>query len=481
MRRRTKIVATLGPATDNANILRQLLTEGADVLRLNFSHGTEEVQRKRVHQARAFAEESGRCIAILGDLQGPKIRIARFRQGSVTLKEQQPFILDTDLATNEGDEHRVGSDYKRLARECSPGDSLLLDDGRIALEVENIRGSCIHCIVQVGGVLSDSKGINRRGGGLSAKSLGEKDRQDIRLAAEMEVDYLAISFPRSRADIDQARELLVAAGGQAGVVAKIERAEAVADDKVLDQIIEASDAIMIARGDLGVEIGDASLMGVQKDIILRTRRLNKPVITATQMMESMIHSHLPTRAEVFDVANAVLDGTDAVMLSGETAVGKFPAETVRSMVRIIRGAEKHPGTQVSSHRIDRDFKRIDETIAMSAMYAANHLRDIKAIICLTESGYTPLLMSRIRSAIPIFALCGQPQVQRRVTLYRDVTAIPFNSADWPAEKVGSQSIETLKERGIIEDGELVLLIKGDVNVQGGTNTMRVVRVGDLSL
>ena len=479
MLRRTKIVVTLGPATDDEDILRQLIAEGIDVVRLNFSHGTQQQQKKRAKQVRALAQESGRCIAVLGDLQGPKIRIAGFRQGSVTLEEQQPFALDTDLAPDQGDQHQVGTDYRHLARDCRPGDSLLLDDGRIMLEVVDIQGSRIHCTVQTGGVLSDCKGINRQGGGLSASALSEKDRQDIRLAAEIKVDYLAVSFPRSRADIDQARELLSAAGGRAGIVAKIERAEAVADDEVLNRMIEASDALMIARGDLGVEIGDANLVGLQKDIILRTRRLNKPIITATQMMESMIHSQLPTRAEVFDVANAVLDGTDAVMLSGETAIGEFPVETVRHMVRIIRGAESRPQMQISSHRIDRDFVRIDETIAMSAMYAANHLHDIKAIICLTETGYTPLLMSRISSSIPIFALCCQPQTQHKVALYRGVSAIPFNAADWPAEQVNRQSIETLKQRHIIEDGDLVLLTKGDyINVQGGTNTMRVVRVGD---
>ena len=467
----------MGPATDDADVLRNLIEEGADVVRLNFSHGTSQMQRERVRQVRALAKESGRCIAVLGDLQGPKIRIARFRKGSVLLEEKQPFILDADLAPDQGDEHRVGTDYKRLAQDCSPGDSLLLDDGRIVLEVTDIQDSRIRCTVRVGGVLSDCKGINRQGGGLSAPALSEKDLQDIQLAADLEVDYLAVSFPRSRADLDQARELLNAAGSRAGIVAKIERAEAVANDEVLNQMIEASDAVMIARGDLGVEVGDVNLVGLQKKIILRTRRLNKPIITATQMMESMIHSQLPTRAEVFDVANAVLDGTDAVMLSGETAVGEFPAETVQNMVRIILGAETHPETQVSSHRIDRDFLRIDETIAMSAMYAANHLHDIKAIICLTESGHTPLLMSRISSAIPIFALCGQRKVQRKVALYRGVTAIPFSIADCPAEQVNRQSIEALKKYHFVEDGELVLLTKGDINVPGGTNAMRVMRVG----
>lgn len=476
--RRTKIVSTLGPATDNPAVLERLILAGVNVVRLNFSHGAPEDHRRRADLVREFARKHQRFVAVLGDLQGPKIRIARFKEGRISLAVGDQFILDAELERDAGNQERVGIDYKDLPKDCCAGDLLLLDDGRVVLEVEAIEDACIHCRVTVAGTLSNNKGINRQGGGLSAPALTDKDKADIKLAAEIGVDYLAVSFPRCAADIELARDLLHEAGGKAGLVAKIERAETVTDEKVLDDIIRASEAVMVARGDLGVEIGDAQLIAVQKHIISRARCLNTVVITATQMMESMINSPLPTRAEVFDVANAVLDGTDAVMLSAETAAGDFPVQTVEAMARVILGAEQHPQAHTSSHRLNQEFSQIDESIAMSAMYTANHLEGVKAIICMTETGNTPLLMSRISSQLPILAFTPQTDTQARVALYRGVNTIPFDTSTMGHAEINQRAVDALVERGLVVEGDLVIITKGDyVNVHGGTNTLKIVRVG----
>jgi len=476
--RRTKIVSTLGPATDDPAVLEKLILAGVNVVRLNFSHGSPQDHRLRAELVRELAQKHHRYVAVLGDLQGPKIRIARFTLGSITLAVGDSFILDASLDRDAGNQQRVGIDYKELPKDCNSGDLLLLDDGRVVMEVESIQGSCLHCRVTVAGTLSNNKGINRQGGGLTAPALTEKDRADIRLAAEIGVDYLAVSFPRSAQDMEQARSLLQQAGGNAGMVAKIERAETVTDHQVLDDIIRASEVVMVARGDLGVEIGDAQLIGVQKHIIKRARSLNKVVITATQMMESMINSPMPTRAEVFDVANAVLDGTDAVMLSAETAAGDFPVQTVEAMDRVILGAEQHPQAHTSNHRLNEEFTNIDESIALSAMYTANHLEGVKAIICMTETGNTPLLMSRISSGLPIFAFSPHQKTQNRVTMYRGVNTVPFDTQGMVKAKINQCAVQALQAQGIVQDGDLVVITKGDyVNVHGGTNTMKVVRVG----
>lgn len=400
MFRRTKIVTTLGPATDRDDNLRRIIAAGANVVRLNFSHGAPEDHKKRADDTRAIAKELGVHVAVLGDLQGPKIRISTFKDNKkVQLALGQAYTLDGDLEKGEGDENQVGIDYKELPKDVSLGDILMLDDGRVQLRVEKVEGNKVHTIVTVAGPLSNNKGINKQGGGLSAAALTEKDKRDIITAAAIKVDYLAVSFPRSGADLNYARELAQEAGSNALIVSKVERAEAVVSDEAMDDVIIASDAVMVARGDLGVEIGDPALVAVQKKLISRSRQLNKPVITATQMMESMITSPMPTRAEVMDVANAVLDGTDAVMLSAETAAGDFPEETVKAMAEVCLGAESHPSVQVSKHRLDQQFTTIEETIALSTMYAANHLDGVKAIIALTESGATPQMMSRISSAL----------------------------------------------------------------------------------
>ncbi len=480
MYKRTKIVTTLGPATDNRDALRKLFEAGADVVRMNFSHGSPEDHLRRTELVRSLSKEMGKEVAILGDLQGPKIRIVRFKEGKVELIKGQTFTLDANLDPLSGDSHEVGIDYKELPNDCKTGDILLLDDGRLELHITNIEGSRVTTQVEIGGVLSNNKGINLKGGGLSAPALTEKDERDIRLAAEMEVDYLAVSFPRSASDIKQAEYLMKQAGGHAGIVAKIERAEVVQSDEVLDDIIRASAAVMVARGDLGVEIGDAELIGVQKKIIHRARTLDRVVITATQMMESMITNAIPTRAEVFDVANAVLDGTDAVMLSAETATGDHPIRVVEAMSRVCQGAEKVRISQVSSHRMDCQFERIDEAIAMATMYTANHLVGVKAICCLTESGATPLWMSRIRSGMPIYALTKRLDTQRRVSLYRGVEAIPFDPTVLARHDVNRLAVEELKKRNIVKNGDLVLLTKGDhMGKLGGTNAMKIVTVGDV--
>jgi len=476
MFRRTKIVATLGPATDDPAALDELIQAGVDVVRANFSHGSAEDHINRTEAVRNRARAHGRQVGVLADLQGPKIRIDRFKDGKIVLEEGDRFVLDGSLGVNEGTQERVGLAYKELPSDVNRGDTLLLDDGRIVFWVEEVSGSEIICKVQVGGPLSNNKGINRQGGGLSAAALTEKDKADIKTAAKMQADYIAISFPRCAADVHLARELLREAGGHGGIVAKIERAEAVDN---IEEIVAASDAIMIARGDLGVEIGDAELPAVQKQFIKIAREMNRAVITATQMMESMIENPIPTRAEVFDVANAVLDGTDAVMLSAETAAGKYPAKAVAAMARICISAEKQEQATTSDHRINTRFTRTDEAIAMSAMYAANHL-GVKAIACLTESGSTPLWMSRISSAIPIYALTPHVETRRKVTLYRGVCPVSFSISTTDHAEVNRDAIDELLRRGGVRDGDLVIITKGDlVGVMGGTNAMKIVRVGDM--
>ena len=477
MHRRTKIVATLGPATNTQLAIEKLIKAGATVFRLNFSHGNAEDHRERAAMVRAAADKLGAHVAILGDLQGPKIRVSTFKNGAVMLEEGQLYILDAALGKGEGDEHQVGIDYKELPQDVTTGDLLLLDDGRIQLTVDRVEGSRVFTTVTVGGKLSNNKGINRQGGGLTAPALTEKDKRDIITAAEIDVDFLAVSFPRCGDDLRLARELALAAGSEARIMAKIERAEAVADNDTLDDIIRASDAVMVARGDLGVEIGDAELVGQQKRIIARSRQLNRVVITATQMMESMIESPMPTRAEVMDVANAVLDGTDAVMLSAETAAGKYPTETVRAMARVCDGAEKHPSVQISKHRMDVTFTEISETIALSAMYAANHLEGIKAIITLTESGYTAKLMSRITSPQPIFALSRHSKTLNKMALYRGVYPAFFDSTTLVGQSLTDAAIDAIRSKAGLVSGDLVIMTHGDVmETIGASNTCKIVQV-----
>jgi pyruvate kinase len=475
--RRAKIVATLGPATDDLEVLTQMMRAGLDVVRLNASHGTVADRRRRLTQVREAAQRADRCVGVLLDLAGPKIRIECFRDGSVQLSEGAPFTLDTALDPKGGTAQGVGVAYKNLPQDVASGDTLLLNDGQIVLDVVAVAGTRIETRVRVGGTLSDRKGLNRQGGGISAPALSERDREDIVFAAEEGIDYVAVSFAREAADIEEARTLLRQAGSEARIVAKIERHEAVEN---LTGIIDASDVIMVARGDLGVEMGYAELTGLQKTIIHQTRIRNKVVITATQMMESMIQCPVPTRAEVSDVANAVMDGTDAVMLSAETAAGRYPVKAVEAMAQVIEGAEKYQLTHSRArHRsVEGDFKGSEEAIAMAVMYTANHMK-VRAIVALTESGATPLWMSRIRADIPVYAFTRNEVTRRRVTLYRGVYPVIFDvtAGGGSTERLYQALFTRLLELQLVKERDLVILTKGEHSgIQGGTNSMQILTV-----
>lgn len=471
--KRTKIIATLGPALDDQSVLEQTMLAGADVFRANFSHGTKEEHAARFKLVRDVAKKLSREVAILGDLQGPKIRVARFKNKKVCLEQGQEFTLDVDLDKECGDEKCVGVDYKALIDDVEVDDTLLLDDGRLVFTVLRKQGSEICCRVDVGGELSNNKGINRKGGGLSAKALTDKDKADLKTAVALGADYIAVSFPRDKHDIEEARELLRAENSTIGIIAKIERTEAVEN---IDEIVQASDAVMVARGDLAVEIGDAEVPAVQKHIIQRARVFDKVAITATQMMESMIENTVPTRAEVSDVANAVLDNTDAVMLSAESAVGKHPPIVVETMARVCLAVERQPETRVSGHRMECRFERVDEAIAMAATYIANHL-DITAIISLTESGSTPLWMSRIRTGTPIFALTRNIATERKMALYRDIYPVHFELQPGEEADPSFDAMNHLKKLGHLQTGDSVIVTRGKVlGVHGGTNSLKIYQV-----
>ena len=472
MQRATKIVATLGPASSTQDVLNRMLAAGVDVVRLNFSHGAAADHEERARLVRDAARSLGREVAIMADLQGPKIRIGKLANGKVTLKTGQRFILDADCEL--GNEERVGLDYKELPRDVAPGDVLLLDDGLIRLGVESVLGNEITTRVEVGGALSNNKGINRLGGGLTAPALTAKDMDDMKTAVAIEADYIAISFPKNKEDMYMARQLLRAAGGKALLIAKIERAEAIS---ALEEIIDASDGIMVARGDLAIEVGNAAVPGLQKRMLRLARERNKLSITATQMMESMIVNPVPTRAEVSDVANAVLDGTDAVMLSAETAAGRYPVETIEAMSQICVEAEKYDVGELDHDFFNRTFTRIDQSVAMAALFTAYHLR-VKAIAALTQSGSTALWISRHNCGCPIFALTPEVASQRKMALYRNVRPLYLEqSAD--RDQVLRAAEDLLLEKGQVQRGDLIVLTIGEpMGKSGGTNAMKIVRVGE---
>ena len=474
--RSTKIVATLGPASSDADTLERLILAGVDVVRLNFSHGTAADHIARATLVREIAAKYRRAVAILADLQGPKIRVGKFAEGRVTLEKGATFTLDADCQM--GNQESVGIDYKELPRDVRPNDVLLLDDGKIVLDARQVIGNRIITIVRHGGVLSNNKGINKQGGGLTAPPLTSKDIEDIATAVEMRADYLAVSFPKSGADMYMARELMRARGGKSLLIAKIERAEAI---PALEDILKASDGIMVARGDLAVEVGDAAVPALQKRMIRMAREMNKLTITATQMMESMITSPIPTRAEVSDVANAVLDGTDAVMLSAESASGKYPVEAVESMARICIEADKSMDSDV---RIDQDFlnrvfTRIDQSIAMAALFTAHHLK-VKAIVALTQSGSTALWMSRLNAGVPIFALTPELDTFSKLALFRDTRPLLMAQEEsGDRDKLLRDAEALLLEQGIVKQGDLIVITIGEpIGKTGGTNTLKIVRVGE---
>ena len=474
-RRATKIVATLGPASSEPQLLEQMIREGVNVVRLNFSHGSAQDHIDRAAMVRAAAQRAGREVAIMADLQGPKIRVGKFEQGKVQLVNGADFVLDASR-TEPGDERGVGLDYKELPRDVKTGDTLLLNDGLIVLTVTAVRGDAVHTVVKVGGELSNNKGINKQGGGLSAPALTAKDMEDIKTAMGFQADYVAVSFPKTATDMEMARQLCIVAGSpwrrRPGLIAKIERAEAIPH---LEDILRASDGIMVARGDLAVEVGNAAVPALQKKMITMARSMDKVVITATQMMESMITNPVPTRAEVSDVANAVLDGTDAVMLSAETAAGKYPLETVQEMANICSAAEAAEDVQLDADFTGRSFGRIDQSIAMGALFTAHHL-GAKALVALTDSGSTALWMSRHRIHIPIYALTPKVATQRKMALYRNVRPLLMDtSAD--RDTALEQAAMHLKTRQIVQPGDVYAITCGEpMGAPGGTNMLKICRV-----
>ena len=475
MSRSTKIVATLGPASSSPEMLELLIAAGVDVVRLNFSHGTAADHIERARLVREIAARHQRGIAILADLQGPKIRVGKFREGRVTLVNGAPFTLDADV--DIGDDKTVGTDYKELPQDVKRGDILLLDDGKIVLTVNKVLGNRVETTVKVGGVLSNNKGINKQGGGLTAPPLTTKDIEDINTVVAIKADYLAISFPKSGADMYMARELMRARGGKSLLIAKIERAEAI---PALEEILKASDGIMVARGDLAIEVGDAAVPALQKRMIRMAREMNKLTITATQMMESMITSPVPTRAEVSDCANAVLDGTDAVMLSAESASGKYPVEAVEAMVRICIETDKSMDANVRlDHEfMNRVFTRIDQAIAMSALFTAHHLK-VKALVALTQSGSTALWMSRLNSGVPIYALTPDPETYTKLALFRDTRTFLMPQHSHDRDKLLADSEAYLVKAGVVEPGDLIIITIGEpIGKTGGTNTLKIVRIGE---
>jgi pyruvate kinase len=474
-RRATKIVATLGPASSNPEMLEALIREGVDVVRLNFSHGTAQDHIDRATMVREVAKRAGREVAIMADLQGPKIRVGKFAEGKVFLEHGQAFILDA-ARTELGDVNAVGLDYKSLPQEVKAGDVLLLNDGIIVMVVDRVQGQQVHTTVKLGGVLSNNKGINKQGGGLTAPALTAKDMEDIRTAMAFKADYVAVSFPKCATDMEMARQLCNVAAAEfnhkPGLIAKIERAEAIPK---LEEILLASDGIMVARGDLAVEVGNAAVPALQKRMIKMAREHDKVVITATQMMESMISNPVPTRAEVSDVANAVLDGTDAVMLSAETAAGNYPLETVREMAQICVAAEAGESVKLETDFVGKTFAHIDQSIAMGALFTAHHL-GAKAIVAMTDSGSTALWMSRHLIQVPIYALTPNVASQRRMTLYRNVRPLLMSSSN-DRDTALSDAEAQLKKLGIVSSGDVYAITCGEpMGAPGGTNMMKVCRV-----
>jgi pyruvate kinase len=474
--RATKIVATLGPASSDPALLEEMIRAGVNVVRLNFSHGKAEDHIERARLVREVSARTGREVAIMADLQGPKIRVGKFEGGKVMLEPGARFVLDA-ARTEPGDVHGVGLDYKALPRDVKPGDTLLLNDGLIVLTVDSVRGEAVHTTVKLGGELSNNKGINKQGGGLTAPALTAKDMEDIKTAMRLQADYVAVSFPKNATDMEMARQLCAVAGAdwqhRPGLIAKIERAEAVPR---LEEILAASDGIMVARGDLAVEVGNAAVPALQKRMIRLAREHDKVVITATQMMESMISNPVPTRAEVSDVANAVLDGTDAVMLSAETAAGKYPLETVREMAAICEAAEGHDPVELDADFSGKTFHRIDQSIAMGALFTAFHL-GAKAIVALTDSGSTALWMSRHRVRVPIYALTPKVGTQRKMALYRNVRPMLMDTAT-ERDAALAQAESYLKDQGVVATGDVYAITAGEpMGAPGGTNMLKISRVG----
>jgi pyruvate kinase len=471
--RATKIVATLGPASSPPDVLEQMIRAGVNVVRVNFSHGSAAEHTAIVKLVREIAHKLGTDVGVLADLQGPKIRVGKFADNKIQLLKGDKFVFDINCEL--GDQTRVGLDYKELVDDVYKGDTLLLNDGRMTMTVDNVTATTIECTVVTSGELSNRKGINRQGGGLTAPALTTKDMDDIKTAAAFQADFIAVSFPKNAADMYMARELARSAGCKAAMIAKIERFEAIGN---LEEILKASDGVMVARGDLAVEVGDAAVPALQKKMIRMAKDLNKVTITATQMMESMIESPVPTRAEVSDVANAVLDGTDAVMLSAETAAGKYPVETINTVVRVCEEADRYQSAALDSEFLNRMFTRVDQSIAMSALFAAHHMK-LKAIVALTQSGSTALWMSRFDSGVPIYAMSPEQGSRRRMCLYREVHAMPIDYFTTDREAVLLDVERKLLAAGLVSNGDHIAITIGDpIGKAGGTNTLKLVKIGE---
>ncbi|MCD9086117.1 pyruvate kinase [Stenotrophomonas sp. SY1] len=472
--RRTKILATLGPATDAPGVLDDLFRAGVNVVRLNFSHGDPSGQAKRAADVRAAAQRVGVEVGILADLPGPKIRIERFAEGKVQLKAGDRFDLIASTSAPAGDASQVGVSYLGLPQDVGPGDVLLLDDGLMQLQVVEVQGERIINTVLNDGVLSDRKGLNKQGGGLSLGALTERDKELIGIVAKIGVDFIAVSFCRNAQDMNDARAIAQQHGCDAALVSKIERTEAIEN---LEEIVDASDVVMVARGDLGVEIGDAELPGLQKKIIKASLAQNKVVITATQMLQSMVESPIPTRAEVLDVANSVIDGTDAVMLSAETAAGAYPVKAVEAMARICLGAERQFQTETDFNASPRNLERADQAIAMATMFLSQHV-GVRAIVAMTESGGTARYLSRFRAKSPIYAVTRHDGARRQMALMRDVFPINFDSRGFTPREAARGSIRLLVESGLLEAGDRVVFTSGEhMETHGATNTLRLLEVG----
>ena len=470
--RATKIVSTLGPASSEPALLEQMIRAGVNVVRLNFSHGKAQDHIERAQLVRDAAQRAGCEVAIMADLQGPKIRVGKFADNKVMLVTGQTFVLDA-ARTELGDAKGVGLDYKELPQDVKAGDVLVLNDGMIVMQVQAVKGPAVHCTVTQGGELSNNKGINKKGGGLTAPALTAKDMEDIKTAMSFRADYVAVSFPQNATDMEMARQLCNVAAAAFGhkphLIAKIERAEAIPK---LEEILRASDGIMVARGDLAIEVGNAAVPALQKRMIRMAHDMDKTVITATHMMESMIHNPMPTRAEVSDVANAVLDGSDAVMTSAETAAGKFPLETVVEMAAVCVAAEEAEEVELDADFLGKTFSRIDQSIAMGALFTAYHM-GVKAIVALTESGSTALWMSRHKIHIPIYALTSREATQRKMTLYRNVTPLLMPTSN-DRDTAMREAETSLKQKGILKSGDRYVITCGEpMGAPGGTNMLKI--------
>lgn len=473
---RTKIVATVGPASASVDVLETMIANGCSVFRINFSHGSHDSHAGSINNIREAAQNLDQNVAILGDLQGPKIRIGAIVGEKIELSVGQKLILDSDIDDDKGSADGISYLCDTLAESCGPGRVLMLDDGRVQLEVLSVKGNRITTKVLAGSKLSSRKGLNLKDGGLAEAALTDKDKKDMAFAAEQDIDYLCVSFPAKAQDMEDARAMLDYIGCNAKLIAKLERAEVVATEADIDQLINSCDGVMVARGDLAVEVGFEAVTSYQKQIVQRARVLNKPVIVATQMMESMIDSPVPTRAEVSDVANAVFDYADAVMLSAETAVGEFPIEVIQTVYDVIVATEKHTLTQVSKHRVEAEFDYVDESIAMASMYLANHFKKVKAIVCLTESGSTALWMSRIKTHLPLVAMSPKESTRNIVALYKGV--VPAELPTGSERKTQLKDVVKFVRKSVhLQSGDYVAITFGDVvGVDGNTNTLKIMRV-----